>query len=127
MRWLIVAVFAISAVGCAQGVPDGAQRLFLATDPPHASGDGGCPLELGGGTLLRDERTGFAFGITNVTEPVIWPYGYTAALVDGAALLVDPAGHIVAKEGDLVEATGWGGGDSGFHACTAVQRVGSGN
>lgn len=127
-RLIVVALLAISPIGCAQAfpnptdrMPDGAQPISLATDPPAAS-NSGCPLLSTGGTLVRDARTGFAVSNDAFTQPMIWPYRYTAAIVDGKAVLFDAAGDAVAKEGDQIRATGWED-DSSFHACAGIERV----
>jgi hypothetical protein len=117
----LLTIVALSAIGCQQRVPDGAQQLPLSTDPPTGS-DSGCPAQEGGGPLVRYDPTGFAFGNRTITEPVIWPYGYSAAIVDGYAVLVDPAGNIVAVEGDQVRAEGWLDGFT-FHACADVHLL----
>ncbi len=49
---------------------------------------------------------------------VVWPAGFGAWRGDGGAVLADPWGGIVGREGDIVEGLGGGAGnDSAFHIC----------
>jgi len=111
-------LLAMTSTGCA--VPPGAVSMDLATDPP-LSANTGCPLALAGGTLVRDHRSGFALRNGDQVETVSWPYGYSMVEVDGTAVLLDANGREVAREGDIVQATG--GGGMPFHACMDVHRV----
>ena len=79
----------------------------------------------GGGILVRHDRSGLAFRNGDVVTQVTWPYGYSAADVDGSVVLIDPVGNQVAREGDPVQATGAGGTDM-FYACTDI-RLSPGN
>jgi hypothetical protein len=78
-------------------------------------------MALNGGTLVRNDQSGLGFDHGGSVEPVIWPYGYTMALADGRAVLIDPNGTQVAREGDVVTATG--GGGYPFEACRDVSLV----
>jgi hypothetical protein len=79
-----------------------------------------CMTALSGGYLARDDRTGMGVVDASGEHPraVVWRAGMTAWLVDGRAVLVDPMGNIVARDGDLIE---YGGGllpDGSFFACS---------
>lgn len=75
------------------------------------------------GTLVPDPRTGL--GLANGAErtPVMWPFGYSARLVDGVIELVDGSARFVAREGDAVEVGGGFGANGLFYACTGLQIV----
>ena len=49
---------------------------------------------------------------------VVWPAGFGAWRVDGSAVLADPWGGIVGREGDIVDGLGGGSGNDGaFYIC----------
>ena len=88
-----------------QPTPEPPGAIDLATRPGP---DGACFEALGGGVLARNSRTGLGFaGYARSTEgDVIWPFGYSARIEDGLAVLVDAAGRIVAREGDPLRLSG---------------------
>ncbi len=53
----------------------------------------------------------------------MWPFGYSARLVDGQIELLDDSGEFVAREGDTVQAGGGFGANNLFYACAGLQRV----
>jgi hypothetical protein len=52
------------------------------------------------------------------TLNVVWPSGFAAWRVDGRAVLADPWGHVVGRDGDVLDSLsgGLGLGDD-FHVC----------
>ena len=48
----------------------------------------------------------------------MWPFGYSARLVDGVIELVDGSAKFVAREGDTVEVGGGFGANGLFYACS---------
>ncbi len=77
------------------------------------------------GTLVPDPRSGLAIAApTGERTPVMWPFGYSARLVDGVIELLDDAGTFVAREGDAVEMGGGLGPNGFFFACARdIQRA----
>jgi hypothetical protein len=76
------------------------------------------------GTLVPDPRSGLALATpTGERIPVMWPFGYSARLVDAVIELVDSSGNFVAREGDTVEMGGGFGANGLFYACTGLKRV----
>ena len=52
------------------------------------------------------------------TLNVVWPSGFAAWRVDGRAVLADPWGHVVGREGDVLDGLGGGLGlGDDFHVC----------
>lgn len=104
--------------GCA--APDGL-AIPLPTSPPNTTGF--CRLAGGGGLLAPHPDTvlGVAGSVTGNVLPIIWPHGYTARRDDdGTVVLLDPAGQVVARQGDRVSFAGGFGNDGIFHACGEV-------
>jgi hypothetical protein len=59
-----------------------------------------------GGTLVGDSTYGLALQNPGYRNGVVWPYGYTARRESGVILLIGPAGVVVAREGDRIQAAG---------------------
>ena len=90
--------------------------IHLATVGPNIDL---CPTALSGGVLARNPRTGLGFwlGIGPVLD-VVWPAGFTAWTEDGVAVLRNPAGTVVAREGDQVRSGGGGLTDGRWFSCS---------
>lgn len=128
----IAALFAV--VGCSAGptatgsppAPTSSpaatpESIALLTEPAPAQA---CMGALAQGTLVPDPRSGL--GIVSPggeRTPVMWPFGYSARLVDGVIELVDNTGTFVAREGDTVAIGGGFGGNGLFYACAGLERV----
>jgi len=83
-----------------------------------------CMDALAQGTLVPDPRSGLALATpAGERTPVMWPFGYSARLVDGQIELLDDSGEFVAREGDTVQAGGGFGANNLFYACAGLQRV----
>jgi len=76
------------------------------------------------GTLVPDPRTGLALATPDGGRtPVMWPFGYSARLVDGEIELVDDSGEFVACEGDVVQMGGGFGANGLFYSCAQGIQV----
>jgi len=84
-----------------------------------------CPLALGGGRLARNPGTGLGFADADGkwVEDVIWPAGYWARFEDGRAVLRDPTGRFVAREGDWIRSGGGHIADKTWYACSEIEVV----
>jgi hypothetical protein len=98
------------------------EGISLLTEPAPAQA---CMDALARGTLVPDPRSGLALASpTGERTPVMWPFGYSARLVDAVIELVDSSGNFVAREGDTVEMGGGFGGSGLFYACgDGIRRV----
>ncbi len=89
--------------------------ITLLTEPAPAQA---CMDALAQGTLVPDPRTGLALATSDGQRmPVMWPFGYSARLVNGEIELLDDSGAFVAREGDTVQMGGGSGQNGLFFAC----------
>lgn len=123
----ITALALFAMVGCsaypqATATPPAAtpETITLLTEPAPAEA---CDDALAQGTLVPDPRSGLALATGAERTPVMWPFGYSARLVDGQIELVDGSGTFLAREGDTVQVGGGFGANGLFYACAGVQRL----
>jgi len=77
-----------------------------------------CEAARVGGVLTYDTTKGLAFKSGDTVHVVVWPNGYSARREqDGVVVLIDPAGRIVAREGDTIVAAGANGDTAVYPQC----------
>jgi hypothetical protein len=118
-------VIALGAVGfrvlplfTGPALPAGATRLHIATERPNITlGCATALLEPVRVAASGDELTLVSVG-SGSTVRVVWPSGFGAWRVGGIAVVADPWGSVVGREGDVLDSlAGGSGADEGFHIC----------
>lgn len=115
---LVAAAWRVLPVFTGPALPAGATRLHIATERPNATF--GCPAALlvparvatsGNDLVLVTVETG-------ETVPVVWPAGFAAWRLDGRAVVADPWGNVVGREGAVLDSLSGGfSQDDAFHIC----------
>jgi hypothetical protein len=74
------------------------------------------------GTLTRDAQYGFAIANGDNTTPVTWPHGYVAREGAEGLELLNAAGEVAAREGDVIQLGGGQGGEM-WIACPGPEVI----
>lgn len=94
-------------------------ELRTASEPSE-----GCYLAYVSGRLAIDPRSGLGVVPTNgEIMAIMWPFGYSARLEAGGAVLFDPDGRVVAREGAAVAFSGSPMADGAFFACSGIAVI----
>ena len=127
---LVVALIVVTILGAAiyrfsplwpgPGLPEGATRLGLVTEPAHLMPTMGCAGALLLPARIAVENDALVLMPESGGAPitVVWPAGWAAWRLAGRAMLVSRDGTVIGREGEVVE--GFGGGvsdDRRFHVC----------
>jgi hypothetical protein len=109
---MLVPALAMLLAGCASA-PVGPVTINTAAAPSEV-----CEAAFVGGVLAYDSTYGLGLKGSGRVAVVVWPYGYSARREqDGVVVLIDPAGRVVAREGDYIEAAGAFGDTAAYVEC----------
>lgn len=109
-------------VGGARPLPG--DPLTIATDPPPPSGFACGRSVIPPARLLVDGDNLILVASNGGAEiPAVWPSGYAARLNQGRGGLYDPAGYLVASEGENIQERFFGspGAGGAFHVCRVAR------
>jgi hypothetical protein len=110
---LAAAAWRLAPIWTGASLPDGATRLQITTHGPNLSF--GCAAALL--SPARVETANDELVLVSVesgdTMRVVWPSGYAAWSVGGQAVVADPWGAVVGREGDVLDSLGGGAGEDG--------------
>ena len=121
-RLPVTALVALLVIGggvfvwnAANAVPDGLS-LAIKTEPNPPTSNACMEAVLADAHVTHRGRE--LVTVSGLGVEIVWPYGYTARLVDGKALVLDAGGNPVVREGETFDGGGGFGADDAWHLCT---------
>ena len=115
---LVAVVWRLAPIWTGPSLPDGATRLHIATQSPGLSF--GCAAAALTPVRVEADHDDLLLVSVESGEPiqVVWPSGFGAWRIDGRAVVADPWGTVIGREGDVLDSLGGGdGGDGAFGIC----------